>query len=128
METFRLGGFFGGSCDHVWCALSVCEDEGDDPIELPAEEEGTLLLTTLTGQFPGACGLKFRNPDTRGWRGVRLTDGRLFPPTDTGWGTHVYISVLPKGKATIYTSRLFDYFRFTARVESIPNTLNFFLP
>jgi len=76
--------------------ISVCEDEGDDPIELPAEEEGTLLLTTLTGQFPGACGLKFRNPDTRGWRGVRLTDGRLFPPTDTGWGTHVYISVLPK--------------------------------
>merc|ERR1719210_2062640 len=78
--------------------IQVCEDEGDEPIELPPEEDGTLLLTTLTGQFPGACGLKFRNPETRGWRGVRLTDGRLFPPggNDTGWGTNVYVSVLPK--------------------------------
>ena len=57
-----------------------------------------MLLSTLAAQFPGACGLKFRNPDTRAWRGVRLADGRLYPPVDTGWGTTTtFISVLPKG-------------------------------
>ncbi|XP_059084418.1 TAR DNA-binding protein 43-like isoform X1 [Tigriopus californicus] len=76
--------------------LTVAEEEGEEPIELPSEEDGTLLLTTLTAQFPGACGLKFRNPETRSWRGVRLTEGRLYPPADTGWGTHIYVSVLPK--------------------------------
>ena len=77
--------------------ITVAEEENDEPIELPPEEDNTLLLTTLAAQFPGACGLKYRNPDTRAWRGVRLSDGRLFPPADTGWGTHVYVCVLPKG-------------------------------
>ena len=78
--------------------ITVSEEEGEEPIELPSEEDGTLLLTTLTAQFPGACGLKFRNPDTRAWRGVRLSEGRLYPPSTEGWGSHVYVSVLPKGK------------------------------
>ena len=78
--------------------ITVAEEEGDEPIELPSEEDLTLLLTTLAAQFPGACGLKFRNPDTRAWRGVRLSEGRLYPPADTGWGAHVYVSVLPKGE------------------------------
>ena len=77
--------------------ITVAEEENDEPIELPPEEDSTLLLTTLSAQFPGACGLKYRNPDTRAWRGVRLSDGRLFPPADTGWGSHVYVCVLPKG-------------------------------
>lgn len=76
--------------------ITVAEEENDEPIELPPEEDSTLLLTTLSAQFPGACGLKYRNPDTRAWRGVRLSDGRLFPPADTGWGSHVYVCVLPK--------------------------------
>lgn len=77
--------------------IKVAEEEGDEPIELPTEDgDTTLLLTTLSAQFPGACGLKYRNPETRAWRGVRLSDGRLFPPSDSGWGTHVYVSVLPK--------------------------------
>ena len=61
----------GGGPPPVSTFINVCEDEGDEAIELPSEDDGTLLLTTLTGQFPGACGLKFRNPETRGWRGVR---------------------------------------------------------
>ena len=80
----------------------MAEEEEDEPIELPSEEDGTLLLTTLAAQFPGACGLKFRNPDTRAWRGVRLSEGRLYPPGAGGdagaWGAHVYVSVLPKGE------------------------------
>ena len=78
--------------------IAVAEEEGEEPIELPTEEDLTLLLTTLAAQFPGACGLKYRNPETRAWRGVRLSEGRLYPPVDTGWGPHVYVSVLPKGE------------------------------
>ena len=78
--------------------IQVAEEEGEEPIELPTEDDLTLLITTLAAQFPGACGLKYRNPESRAWRGVRLSDGRLFPPSDTGWGTTVYVSVLPKGK------------------------------
>lgn len=92
--------------------ITVSEEEGDEPIELPTEEgDYTLLLTTLAAQYPGACGLKYRNPESRAWRGVRLSDGRLFPPSDTGWGPHVYVSVLPKGiikraqQQTMYAKR-----------------------
>ena len=78
--------------------IKVAEEEGDEPIELPSEEaDNSLLLSTLMAQFPGACGLKYRNPESRAWRGVRLSDGRLFPPSDTGWGAHVYVCVMPKG-------------------------------
>ncbi len=80
--------------------LQVAEDEGEEPIELPTEEDGTLLLSTLAAQFPGTSGLKFRNPDSGGMRGVRLVDGRFHPPDpDSGWGNNVYHCVFPKGKA-----------------------------
>jgi len=45
--------------------VQVVEDEGDDPIELPTEEDGTLLVSTLSAQFTGACGLRYRNPETQ---------------------------------------------------------------
>lgn len=77
--------------------LQVAEDEGEEPIELPSEDDGTLLLSTLSAQFPGTCGLKYRNPETRTMRGVRLAEGRLHPP-DGDWGKHVYYCVFPKGK------------------------------
>lgn len=76
--------------------MGVSEEEGGEPTELPVEEDGTVLLTTLSAQYPGACGLKFRNPETRAWRGIRLADGRLFPPADTGWGSLICIAVIPK--------------------------------
>ena len=38
----------------------VCEAEGEESMELPVESDGTLLLTTLIAQYPGACGLKYR--------------------------------------------------------------------
>lgn len=79
--------------------INVAEEEGEEPIELPTEEaDNSLLVSTLAAQFPGACGLKYRNPETRAWRGVRLSDGRLFPPSadGNGWGPTVYVSVMPK--------------------------------
>ncbi|XP_033220126.1 TAR DNA-binding protein 43 isoform X1 [Belonocnema kinseyi] len=75
--------------------IQVAEDEGEEPIELPTEDDGTLLLTTLSAQFPGTCGLKYRNPESRTMRGVRLVDGRLHPP-ENGWGKAVYFCVFPK--------------------------------
>ena len=75
--------------------IQVSEDEQDEPIEIPSEEDSTLLLTTLSAQFPGACGLKYRNPTTGNFRGVRLHEGLLYPP-DNIWGDHVYIVVFSK--------------------------------
>ncbi|XP_063989203.1 heterogeneous nuclear ribonucleoprotein D-like-B isoform X2 [Diachasmimorpha longicaudata] len=75
--------------------IQVAEDEGEEPIELPTEDDSTLLLTTLSGQFPGTCGLKYRNPESRSMRGVRLVEGRLHSP-ESGWGKAVYYCVFPK--------------------------------
>ncbi|BFZ23979.1 hypothetical protein BsWGS_27018 [Bradybaena similaris] len=77
--------------------VHVSENEGDEPMEIPSEEDGTLLLTTLSAQFPGACGLKYRNQETGTLRGIRLSDGRLYPP-DVDWCRHLYIVVFPKGE------------------------------
>ncbi|XP_005095338.1 TAR DNA-binding protein 43 isoform X4 [Aplysia californica] len=75
--------------------IQVVEDESDESIEIPSENDGTLLLTTLSAQFPGACGLKYRNPDTGAFRGIRLLDGVLHPP-DGLWGNFQYLAVFPK--------------------------------
>ncbi|XP_013391411.1 TAR DNA-binding protein 43 [Lingula anatina] len=75
--------------------LQVAEDESEEPIELPSEDDGTLHLSTLVAQFPGASGLKYRNPETGALRGIRLVEGRLHPP-DGIWGNMVYFAVFPK--------------------------------
>ena len=77
------------------CYIQVCDDENDEPIELPTEDDGTLLLSTLVAQFPGACGLKYRPSDGRGFRGLRLVEGVIHPP-DEGWDL-VFVCVFPKG-------------------------------
>ena len=76
------------------CYVQVCEEENEEPIELPTEEDGTLLLSTLMASFPGATGLKYRHPETRTMRGVRLIANHLNPPED-GWN-FVFICVFPK--------------------------------
>lgn len=77
--------------------IKVSEDEDDsNAVEIPCEMDGTLLLSTLVAQFPGACGLKYRHPDSKSIRGIRLSDGKLHPPTEVGWGKLLYICVFPK--------------------------------
>ncbi len=52
----------------------VTEDELDEEkgkIELPLEEDETLRLSTLSHAFGGAYGLKYRNPDTGAFRGLK---------------------------------------------------------
>ena len=36
------------------------------------------------------------------WRGVRLADGRLWPPVDTGWNNSIFVTVLPKAVESEY--------------------------
>ncbi|XP_074598431.1 TAR DNA-binding protein-43 homolog isoform X2 [Brevipalpus obovatus] len=76
--------------------IAVCEDESSDPIELPVEEDGCMLLTTLTSQFPGASGLKYKNEDTGAWRAVSLSEHKFQTP-DRGWNSSTrYYAVFPK--------------------------------
>jgi len=71
--------------------VAVVFEEGDEPIEIPTESDGTMFLTSVTAQFPGAIGLKFRNTSTGNWRGVRCLDNVLYPPSEDGWGSVTYI-------------------------------------
>jgi len=74
--------------------IQVAENEGEEPVELPLEADYTLAMTTLTAQYPGASGLKYR-AETGGWRGLRVTDGKVYQ-VDSNWGTAIYIAVYPK--------------------------------
>ena len=76
--------------------IQIAEEEAEEPIELPLEEDGTLLLSTLVAQFPSASGLKFRHAETGCFRGIRLVEGRLHPPEGV-WDNQLYIAVFPKG-------------------------------
>jgi len=77
-----------------WVAVS--SDESEEPVEIPTEADGTMLLTSITAQFPGATGLKYRNPSTNTLRGVRIQGEVLFPPGEEGWSEFSYICVRPK--------------------------------
>ncbi|KAG2459513.1 TADBP protein, partial [Polypterus senegalus] len=77
------------------CYIRVAEDENEEPMEIPSEDDGTVLLSTVTAQFPGACGLRYRNPVSQCMRGVRLVEGILHAP-ETGWGNLVYVVNYPK--------------------------------
>ncbi|XP_069466050.1 TAR DNA-binding protein 43-like isoform X3 [Ambystoma mexicanum] len=75
--------------------IRVSEDENEEPMEIPSEDDGTVLLSTVAAQFPGACGLRYRNPVNQCMRGVRLVEGILHAP-EGGWGTLVYVVNYPK--------------------------------
>jgi len=76
--------------------IAVVENEGEEMVELPLEEDGTLSLGTLSCQFPGACGLKYRSPDTGAWRGLRVTNGVVSQVNNDWSGNHCYVVVYPK--------------------------------
>jgi len=74
--------------------IQTAEHEGDEAVELPLEADYTLAMTTLTAQYPGASGLKYRS-ENGGWRGLRVTDGKVYQ-VDSNWGNATYIAVYPK--------------------------------
>jgi len=72
------------------CYVRIGESLGaEEVIELPTEDDGTMLLTTLTAQFPDATGLKFKS-ESGAWRGLRVTGEALDAPIE-GWGYNDYI-------------------------------------
>ncbi|XP_075166192.1 TAR DNA-binding protein 43-like isoform X2 [Haematobia irritans] len=98
--------------------VPVVEEDGDEPIELPTENDKNLLLSTLQAQFPGASGLKYINPETKNFRGIRLNDGKLYPPSDSGWSTHIYHCVFPKENKRKSDDQLENSTAKTKRMES----------
>ncbi|XP_012728920.1 TAR DNA binding protein, like isoform X2 [Fundulus heteroclitus] len=81
--------------------IRVAEDENEEPMEIPSEDDGTVLLSSVAAQFPGACGLRYRNPESQCMRGVRLVEGVLHAP-ESSWGNLVYVVNYPK--ESIYSS------------------------
>uniref|UniRef100_UPI00358FF1E7 TAR DNA-binding protein 43-like isoform X4 n=1 Tax=Myxine glutinosa TaxID=7769 RepID=UPI00358FF1E7 len=75
--------------------VKIAENESDDAVEVPVEKNGTLLVSNVAAQFPGACGLRYRPLDAQSYRGVRLVDGVLHPPAD-GWKSCVFFVNYPK--------------------------------
>lgn len=67
----------------------------EDYIGLPTQEDGSLALRTLSETFPGCCGLTYVHPTTSNIRGLRLKDGRLYPPSE-GWSSYKYLCNFPK--------------------------------
>ncbi|XP_027026187.1 TAR DNA binding protein, like isoform X1 [Tachysurus fulvidraco] len=77
------------------CYIRVAEDENEEPMEIPSEEDGTVLLSSVAAQFPGACGLRYRSPVSQCMRGVRIVEGVLHAP-EADWGNLVYVVNYPK--------------------------------
>lgn len=75
--------------------MAVCEQEDEEPMEIPVEPDGTLLLSSLVAQFPGATGLRYRPQDSKALRGLRLADERLYSPEE-GWDAYVFVCNMPK--------------------------------
>ncbi|XP_023019444.1 TAR DNA-binding protein 43 [Leptinotarsa decemlineata] len=98
--------------------LQVAEDENEEPIELPIEDDGTLLLSTLAAQYPGASGLKYKTSESKSFRGVRLSEGRLHPPPDGGWGSEVFYCVFPKENKRKSDDNLENSTAKTKRIET----------
>ena len=77
--------------------IIVTDDETrpDHRVEIPVEPNNLLLVSTLEAQFPGATGLKYRT-DTGAFRGLRVSEGYVYPPAEGSWGTAPFI-VVSKG-------------------------------
>jgi len=79
--------------------VAICAVEGEEPVEVQTENDGTMLMSSVAAQFPKTTGLKYRNPETNTLRGVRCQEEALLPPTEEGWGALTYICVTPKPEA-----------------------------
>jgi len=75
------------------------EDNPKDSIDIPSEDDGTLLLTTLQAQFPGSTGLRYKNSETGSWRGLRISEGVMCPPPE-GWMDTLFYVVRPRSDTT----------------------------
>lgn len=75
--------------------IRIYECEDGEPVEIPLEEDDTVLFTTLSGQFPKVSGLKYHGSGSTNFRAVKLSDGKLYQPAE-GWAELKLICVFPK--------------------------------
>lgn len=71
--------------------------DSEDPeeiVEIPTEDDGTLLLSSVSAQFPNAVGLRYKTK-SGSWRGMRVEGNNIDPP-DEGWGDGDYSVVNKK--------------------------------
>lgn len=73
----------------------VGESEDGEKLELPTQpDDNSLGLATLTHAFPGAQGLKYRNPATRASRALLMDpSGTRFLPPAGGWKDKTFIVI-----------------------------------
>jgi len=77
------------------CYIKVGDDEDAEVfMELPTENDGSILLSTIQAQYPCAIGLKFQS-SSGSLRGVKISDNILYPPFD-GWGDRQYTTAVSK--------------------------------
>ncbi|VDM84979.1 unnamed protein product [Strongylus vulgaris] len=69
----------------------VVADSTGEAMELPTASDNTLYMTTLQATYPGATGMKYKNPKTGALRAVAVdaTGTKLLPPAD-GWDDKVF--------------------------------------
>ncbi|CAI2356151.1 unnamed protein product [Caenorhabditis sp. 36 PRJEB53466] len=79
--------------------ITVQDPAGDEPIELPTDGSGSVLMTTLNASFPGATGLKYKNPKTGANRVIQVdsTGLKLMPPSD-GWDNKTFHVIQPQSE------------------------------
>lgn len=72
----------------------VVANGNEDATELPTAEDNSVFMTTLQSSFPGATGMKYKNPDTGAYRAVAVdaTGTKLLPPPD-GWNGKTFTVV-----------------------------------
>ena len=75
--------------------ICLAESESDEGIEVPVNEDGTILLSTVGAQFHGASGIKYR-ANTGKFRAVPVVEEQLQLPKDEADEVK-YIVVFPKG-------------------------------
>ena len=75
--------------------VTVQSFEGDERLSIPvgSSRASCWRVETLSTLFPGAIALKYKIPGTGVWRIVVPDEGWLFPPSNAGWGSQVYVVV-----------------------------------
>ncbi|VDL65800.1 unnamed protein product [Nippostrongylus brasiliensis] len=72
----------------------LVSDSSGEAMELPTSSDNTLFMTTLQSSFPGATGMKYKNPKNGALRAVAVdaTGTKLLPPAD-GWDDKVFMVI-----------------------------------
>ena len=78
-------------CSRMEDFVLITALEGGECIEVDVEDDGTLTTSSIQSQFGrDAIGLRYKNPATGNWRGVKADGDHLFPPKG-GWSSRTYL-------------------------------------